>query len=77
MFGEVIKKYRKERNLTQRELAEKAGLSVRAITEIERGERNGRPKTLEKIFNVLGIEVILKDRLADKNTPNRFHSEAV
>ena len=38
LFGEKLKKYRKERNLTQEVLAEKIGVSAQAISKWEKGE---------------------------------------
>jgi predicted ATPase/DNA-binding XRE family transcriptional regulator len=38
-FGAILKRHRTERALTQEELAERAGLSVRAISDLERGIR--------------------------------------
>lgn len=39
MFGNHIGKIRKERNLTQKQLAEKLGWTLRKLTSYERGER--------------------------------------
>jgi predicted ATPase/DNA-binding XRE family transcriptional regulator len=38
-FGELLKRYRAAANFTQDELAERAGLSAKAISALERGER--------------------------------------
>lgn len=59
MYGETIRKYRKEKGLTRPELAKLAGLSVSAIRSIERGERDGRPETLEKILKALGLQIVV------------------
>ena len=37
-FGELLRRYRLARRLTQAELAERAGLSTRGINDLERGE---------------------------------------
>jgi tetratricopeptide (TPR) repeat protein len=39
-FAEQLKRYRRERGLTQEELAEQAGLSARGIRALEQGERS-------------------------------------
>jgi transcriptional regulator with XRE-family HTH domain len=45
-LGEVLRRRRQEAQLTQEELAEKAGLSVRGIQDLERGlRRNPQPAT--------------------------------
>jgi transcriptional regulator with XRE-family HTH domain len=36
-FGRLLRRYRSEAALTQEELAERAGLSVRAVSDMERG----------------------------------------
>jgi transcriptional regulator with XRE-family HTH domain len=38
-FGELLRRYRTAARLTQEELAEQAGLSVRGIQDLERGLR--------------------------------------
>lgn len=39
-FGQSVRKYREERNLTQEALAERAELDRTYISDIERGTRN-------------------------------------
>ena len=51
-----IKEKRKERGLKQRELAEKAGLSEKFLSDIESGRRWGKYDTLLSLANALGIE---------------------
>lgn len=52
-----IKRIRKERGLTQKELANLSGLSFSAVNKVENGERT-EPSfiTLYKISNVLGVD---------------------
>src|SRR5580765_7135838 len=38
-FGDLLRRYRQDAGLTQEELAERANLSARAISELERGAR--------------------------------------
>ncbi|HEY3734229.1 MAG TPA: helix-turn-helix transcriptional regulator [Streptosporangiaceae bacterium] len=42
-FGELVRRQRMASGLTQEELAERTGMSVRAIGDIERG-RTGQPR---------------------------------
>jgi len=56
-LGQVIKKIRKERKLTQVQLAEKIGKSDRLITYVERGIMNPSLGTLYDISNALGVSV--------------------
>lgn len=55
LVGERIRLIRKEINLTQEELAERAGLQNSYIGSVERGERNISIETLEKITHALDI----------------------
>lgn len=50
-----IRHYRKLKNLTQKELGEKADLSEATIRKYESGEREPTPQSLEQIERVLGI----------------------
>lgn len=52
-----IKKYRKEKGLTQFQLAIKCSLSVDHISGIERGIFNPSVKTIFKIAEALNVEV--------------------
>lgn len=54
-----IKKFRNERNFTQEQLSEKAGISCDYLSEIERGKRIPSLKRLCLIADALGIETYL------------------
>ena len=54
-LGSVIRKYRKERGLTQYELAEKAELSHRQVMSIERGRCYPKFENLCRLVRVLNI----------------------
>lgn len=59
MIGELLRKTRQEQNLTQKQLAEKSGISFVSINRIE----NGNPPRLSvitKIFSAMGKEVSIK-----------------
>jgi transcriptional regulator with XRE-family HTH domain len=51
-----LKKYRNYRKFTQEEMAEKLGMSIPFLSDIENGRKWVSPSTLVKIANVLGIE---------------------
>jgi transcriptional regulator with XRE-family HTH domain/tetratricopeptide (TPR) repeat protein len=55
-FGSLIQRYRVSANLTQEQLAELAGLSVRGISDLERGI-NTRPRsyTLQQLAQALAL----------------------
>jgi transcriptional regulator with XRE-family HTH domain len=56
-LGEVIKKLRKEKGLTQAQLAEKIGKSDRLITYVERGVARVSLGTLYDIAKALDVSV--------------------
>ena len=58
--GELIRKYRKKKQLTMKQLGEKIDVSEQAISQYERGLRNVNLETLIKIAEALekaGYEV--------------------
>lgn len=63
-LGKIIKTYRDEKNLTQTEFGDRAGLTKAYISMLERNKnsRNGQPltptvETLRKVSNVMGINL--------------------
>lgn len=56
----IIKKRRFLLGLTQQDLADYTGLSLRIIKSIEAGKANPSVATLSKIAEVLGLELRLK-----------------
>ena len=55
--GHKIKTLRKEKNFTQEQLAEKAGISVDFLSLIERGKNAPSLESLEKLATALKISV--------------------
>lgn len=58
-IGAFIKRRRKDLKITQPYLAELAGVSVNTLYKIERGEGNPTLDVIERITDVLGLEVKL------------------
>ena len=56
-FGERVREYRKEKGLSQEELAYKADLHRTYIGMIERAEKNITLLNIEKIANALGVNI--------------------
>ena len=54
--GDNLKKLRILNALTQAELADKAGLTLAAVSRIERNEAEPRMTTLRKLAEALGVE---------------------
>lgn len=53
--GERIRKARKEKNMSQKELAEKIGVSASMIGQYENGLRNPKIETIQRIAYVLDV----------------------
>ena len=66
MVGLNIKKVRIQNELTQSELAKKAGIALISLGKIERGEYGAKLETLFNIASVLNIK--LAELLADEDT---------
>lgn len=56
-LGAEIRRRRKGRKLTQRQLADEAGISLRTMVSIEKGEHSTQPGNAEAVMRVLGIDV--------------------
>ncbi len=56
----IIKERRSVLGLTQQDLADYTGLSLRFIKSLEAGNGNPSVQSLEKIATVLGMEIALK-----------------
>lgn len=57
---DFIKERREVLNITQAELAEFSGTSLRFIRSMEQGKANPSIKTLNKIAEILGCEIVVK-----------------
>jgi len=66
-FAQLLRRYRRAAGLTQEQLAERAGLSARAVSDLERGEnRAPRRDTLDLLADAL--ELPTADRVALEET---------
>lgn len=54
--GKKVREIRKQKNLSQEELAFHSGLHRTYISDIERGDRNVSVKNIEKIARALGVK---------------------
>jgi predicted ATPase/transcriptional regulator with XRE-family HTH domain len=74
-FGELLLRYRKAAGLTQEELAERASLSARAISDLERGVKHTpRKDTLLLLADALALSPA--DRVVFENIA-RLHARAL
>ncbi|AZB43561.1 helix-turn-helix domain-containing protein [Bacillus sp. FJAT-42376] len=73
MIGERIRKYRKEKNLSLSELADRAGVAKSYLSSIERNlQSNPSVQFLEKVSSVLGISV---NTLLNGNTEDAYANQ--
>ena len=61
-IGQQLRARRKFLRLRQRDLAELAGVTLRGLTDLERGQANPTLKQFAKIADVLGLEFSLIER---------------
>jgi y4mF family transcriptional regulator len=59
----IIRKKRDQMGITQQDLADRSGIHLRSINNIEGGKSNPSLDTLLKIAEVLKLEVIVRSQL--------------
>ncbi len=62
-IGKTIKKRRKELSLELKDLQDYSGVNYVSISDIENGKANPTVKTLEKLVDVLGMELDIKVKI--------------
>lgn len=62
-IGKSIKQRRKELNLELKDLQDYSGVNYVSISDIENGKANPTVKTLEKLLDVLGMELDIKVKI--------------
>ena len=65
IFGKILRESRIKSGLTQEQLSEKLGISLKYISRIENGNNGIKTQTLIKYMNILGI------------TPNTLYSKFI
>jgi XRE family transcriptional regulator, regulator of sulfur utilization len=68
IIGDRLRNVRKERGLSQEELADRAGLHFTFVGKVERGEQNATLETIEKMTSSLGISLEQLFRYIDPAT---------
>ncbi len=56
-LGQFLKEKRKQSGLTQPELAEKAGVGLRLVRDIEQGKQNFQLDKLNQVLRLFGYEM--------------------
>ena len=62
-FGARIKKRRKQLRVSQADLAELSGVSLRTVNAVEKGRANPSVETLSRILEPIGLVLALKERV--------------
>ena len=62
VLSDIIKNRRAKLKLSQADLAEMAGVSLATVKDIERGKGNPSIRTVEKLLEVLGLEIEFRIR---------------
>ncbi len=61
-LGAAIKERRNSLKITQPHLADMAGISVNTLYKIERGQANPTIQVLDKLLEVLGLQINIETR---------------
>jgi transcriptional regulator with XRE-family HTH domain len=71
-FGKILRDFRIKNNLTQEQLSEKLGISLKYISRIENGNNGIKTQTLINYMNTLSImpNTIFKEFINDKKVIN-------
>lgn len=64
-LGSTIRQRRKELQITQPHLAELAGISTNTLYKLERGKGNPSLDVLNKLADVLGMELLFEVKKTD------------
>lgn len=64
-IGQLVAKRRAELAIKQEDLAELAGVTTKTIYQLESGKGNPAFTTLEKILQVLGLDIIITVKQMD------------
>ena len=59
-IGKVIKERRALLRISQQDLSDYSGVGISTVKDIERGVGNPSIKTLKKIIDVVGLEIVLQ-----------------
>ncbi len=70
-FGALLRRYRLDAGLTQEALAERAGVSVRNVQNLERGENRPLPDTARRLVTALGLEAAARTQMLTGAPPRR------
>lgn len=76
MLEVILKQVRKRRKMTQKALAKRAGVTQSDISDIEQCKKDPRVSTLNKITDVLALEIMLIPRQLLPQVRALLHDES-
>ena len=77
-LADRVKKLRKDKGLSQEELAEAAGVDPRTVQRIEKGKSKPQPANLRSIADALGVTVHdLQEPPQSRVAPDAPHTAAI
>ena len=62
-IGEILRRIRRQKNMTQRDLGEKTNLRQAAISGVESGKPGTRLRTLFDLLSALDLELVVRPRM--------------
>ena len=73
-IGDIVRYHRKKSGLTQKELADLAGIGKTSVFDIEHGKQTVQLETLRAVFSVLNITLSLDSPLMDQFMKEADHA---
>lgn len=67
LFGKIIREKRNALNLKQEELSDKSGIAIKTIHSIELGKGNPSFITIQKLFEILELDLIIVSSSSKKS----------
>ena len=61
-MGDALRRFRKLKRLTQRDISEQVGMRQATISSVENGDPGTQLKTLTEILKALNLELVLRER---------------
>ena len=65
-IGDIVKYHRKKAGLSQKALADIAGIGKTVVFDIEKGKETVQFKSIESVFKTLNISILFDSPLMDK-----------
>jgi HTH-type transcriptional regulator / antitoxin HipB len=70
-LGQALRRWRRKKNLTQHEVAEKAGLTQKTVSQIENGSQAAEIKTIFLICSAMNLELTVRERPQMLQSPSK------